>query len=131
MTQPCAPAIKNVATSQPVAFGREGGRERMGLHAGAPDDGGGLDALAVIQSRAGCVDRRDRYAAEPFNTQRLQRLLDDRDRFRAHVGADARRAIGQDDARRSDACRPQLARHLRRRLDARQSAAHDQHGRCP
>ncbi len=121
--------IDRQAAETVLLYGKGRG-ERMGAHAGAPHDRRRLDALAVLQRRARGIDRGDRHTTTHFDTQRLvASYLDDRHRFRAHIGADARGVIGQDNAGRGDTRGAQLARHLGRRLDARQPAADDQHGR--
>ena len=81
-----------------------------------------------VERRARGIDRGDRHSAARFDAQCVQRLVDDRQGAFAHAGTDAGGMIGQDDARRRDACGAKLARHFGRRLDPGQAAPDDQHG---
>ncbi len=107
----------------------------MGLHAGAPHDGRGGDALAGRERGARLVDGGDRDAGAGLDPECRERFGDHHAGFLAHVGADPGLAVGEDHARPGRGIRrgigdrgAQFAWQLGRGFDPGQAAADHQRG---
>jgi hypothetical protein len=119
--------------AKPVARNRKARRQRIGLHAGAPNHGGCRDSLACRKGRALRVDGDHGNAGACLDTKAFESRGDHRPRV-PHVGSDQCLTVGENQAWRCSGAGSwrlcdggaQFAEHLGRDLDARETTAHDQ-----
>jgi len=97
-----------------IAVNREQCGQRVGAPAGGPHDRVGLDSFAVDRGRAFLIDRTDNDSGTRLDTERRERLADNRARVVAHDRPDLRRMVGKGHARQRRAgVAPRDAQSLR------------------